>query len=398
MKNRGFTLIEVLVGAAVALLVIGTVTSIFLVQQRSLNVLDLSREASSTARDTMLVMQELLGRAGYGMDPRYAFDFKNYSCPAVPCRDKINGPDEIVFLERDPNYFWNADTFTVVQGCDDSGLANTYACKGHAWHLSAFDATHVTVGARKDDTFLKGQVLLMACEKGLSMTMAQVKTTVKAGANGALQIELENADAANPYRTNLGTGHPACFDGLNGTSVFLINRYRFHITTVNGDPWLMLDRGLDFNQNTVSPENGGDLADEIPIGHGVEDMQIAYLLKPNPAGGTGPDGNNDWIVGNVAGVVEEPNPASTPPAMGAGDSDPSRYANTNPANIRGVRMRLSVRSLLVDLTLKTGQGDVPPLMENRNDVTAIARGQFRRYQTSAVQATLNLNSKDPFIF
>ena len=36
--------------------------------------------------------------------------------------------------------------------------------------------------------------------------------------------------------------------------------------------------------------------------------------------------------------------------------------------------------------------------ENRNDVTAIAPGQFRRYQTSTVQATLNLNSKDPFIF
>ena len=103
---RGFTLIEVTVGAAVALIVIGIVTATFLSQQRSMQALDLSREASSAARDAMLSMQQTIGRAGYGIDPRYAFDFRSYGCPnwtaAAPCRDKINGPDEIVFVSRDP--------------------------------------------------------------------------------------------------------------------------------------------------------------------------------------------------------------------------------------------------------------------------------------------------------
>src|SRR2546422_11032647 len=60
---RGFTLIEVTVGAAVALIVIGIVTATFLSQQRSMQALDLSREASSAARDAMLSMQETIGRS-----------------------------------------------------------------------------------------------------------------------------------------------------------------------------------------------------------------------------------------------------------------------------------------------------------------------------------------------
>src|SRR5207244_6069650 len=100
MKNRGFTLIEVMVGAAVAILVIGVVMGTFLSQQRAMQTLDLSREASSAGRDALLSLQETIGRAGYGIDPRYAFDLRNYSCPAVPCRDKVDGPDELVFVER----------------------------------------------------------------------------------------------------------------------------------------------------------------------------------------------------------------------------------------------------------------------------------------------------------
>jgi len=56
-RQKGFTLIEVMIGAAVALVVIGIVTSTFLSQQRSLQSLDLSREASNAARDAMLSLQ-----------------------------------------------------------------------------------------------------------------------------------------------------------------------------------------------------------------------------------------------------------------------------------------------------------------------------------------------------
>src|SRR5438132_7655360 len=80
MKNRGFTLIEVMVGVAVAIAVIGVVMGTFLSQQRAMQTLDLSREASSAGRDALLSLQETIGRAGYGIDPRYVFDMRVYSC------------------------------------------------------------------------------------------------------------------------------------------------------------------------------------------------------------------------------------------------------------------------------------------------------------------------------
>ena len=413
--QKGFTLIEVLVGAAVALVVIGVVTSTFLSQQRSMQALDLSREASNGGRDAMLSMQETIGRAGYGVDPRYAFDFRNYSCPAwsaaAPCRDSISGPDELVFIMRDPGYYWAGTPASVIQGCDP-----TAPCSGHAWQLLGFDATHVTVAANAGDTFLKGQLLLLACAKGSAPTMARVGTTVKAVAAGALQMTLDAAVAGNPYRANLGAGHDPCFDGTGaapgsnaspGSSMFFVNRYRYHVGTVNGDPWLLLDRGLDYNQNGTTAENVGagtpDAADEIPIAHGVENLQIAYLMKPSTTGIAAPDNGGDWVIGDTEGVLEEPDPTATAPAQSSSDVDPARFT-LHPANIRAVRIRLTVRSIRQDVAQPTPWLGDPPVaagttgIENRNDFTAVALGRYRRFFSSVVVSTPNLGSKDPFIF
>ena len=416
---RGFTLIEVTVGAAVALIVIGIVTATFLSQQRSVQVLDLSREASNAARDAMLSLQETIGRAGYGVDPRYAFDFRSYSCPnwtaANRCRDRINFPDEIVFVSRDPNYNWAGTPESTIPGCDP-----TAPCTGHAWQVKAFDNNHVTVAASAGDTFLKGQLVEMTCAKGNNPTMGRVRNTVKVTSAADVQLQLENAVAGNPYLTNIPNTHDACFDSA-GVSMFFVNLYRYHIATVNGDPWLMLDRGLDYNQNGTTPEvtagGPGDTADEIPIAHGVEEMQIAYLLRPSPTSPpNAPDNNADWIIGNTPAVVEEPDPTATAPisawnpsipAPGGppdGDNAAVRF-NMHPANIHGVRIRLTVRSLRQDITqASTWFGDpaTPPdgstSIENRNDFVVVTLGRYRRFFTSVSVATFNLGSKDPFIF
>jgi type IV pilus assembly protein PilW len=409
---RGFTLIEVAVGAAVALVVIGIVTGTFLSQQRSLQALDLSREASNAARDAMLSMQENIGRAGYGIDPRFAFDFRTYSCPswaaATPCRDKINGPDEIVFVTRDPNYYWGGTPSSIVAGCSSAA-----PCSGHAWPVTAFDATHVTVTAVAGDTFLKGQLVQMACAKGQNPTMGRVASTFKANAAGDLQLTLDAAVAGDAYRTNIAATHDACFD-IAGVSLFLVNRFRYHVATMNGEPWLMLDRGLDYNQNGTTPEvlSGGtpDTADEIPIARGVEDMQIAYLLRASATGVAAPDNGQDWVIGDTAGTLEEPDPTATAPnsawaPVGPVDGDAAAVRfNMHPANIRGVRIRLTVRSLRQDITQPTpwlgdpAVADGSTAIENRNDFTAVALGRFRRFFSSVTVTTPNLGSKDPFIF
>jgi type IV pilus assembly protein PilW len=416
----GFTLIELMVGMLVALLVIGIVMSTFLSQQKSMQSLDLSRDASSASRDAMLSMQETVGRAGYGIDPRYAFDLRNYNCTnytgattaANACRDKVNGTDELVFVERDPNYYWAGTPTSTTQGC---GLDSdpTSACFGHAWQVTAFSATSpysVTINARANDTFLVGQVVQITCAKGANATMGTVKTKAIATAAGAITIALLDPVTNNHYRDAIAAGHDTCFDGAGsgtaavGVSMFLVSRYRYFVGTFNGDPWLMLDRGLDFNQNGNTPENGQDTADLIPIAHGVEGLQVSYLLRPDPSGvNTAPDNNTNWVLGDTAGTVEEPDPFAAAPLQNTADTDASRFSK-HPANIRGVRMRLTVRSLLTDKTQgRSWPGDTAVLapataIENRNDFTAVALGRFRRFFTSVVAATPNLNSKDPFIF
>jgi type IV pilus assembly protein PilW len=414
-RPRGFTLLEVMVGAAVALVVIGIVTATFLSQQRALQALDQAREANSAARDAMLSMQEAIGRAGYGIDPRYVFDFRNYSCPnwtaAAPCRDSINGPDEIVFVTRDPGYYWSGGPTSTIQGCDPSA-----ACSGHAWQVLGFDATHVTVSAQAGDTFLQGQLLEITCAKGTNPTMGRVAATAKAAAAGALQLTLDSAVAGNPYRTNLVAGHDGCFDGAGaapnanaaaGVSAFFVSRYRYHIATLNGEPWLMLDRGLDYNQNGTTAERLAsgtpDLADEIPIARGVEGLQIAYQLRPSTTGVAAPDNGGDWIVGDTPGTVEEPDPTAAAPVQTTDNTDPARFT-LHPANIRAVRIQLTVRSMRQDITQPTpwpGDPATPSgsaAIENRNDFSAVVPGRYHRYFTSVVMAVPNLSSKNPFIF
>ena len=428
MKNRGFTLIEVMVGAAVAILVIGVVMGTFLSQQRAMQTLDLSREASNAGRDALLSMQETIGRAGYGVDPRYAFDLRIYNCTNYSvatsstnaCRDHVNATDELVFVERDPNYYWAGTPTSVVQGCDDVNSP----CTGHAWQVTNFTNTspyRVTINARAGDRFPVGQVVEITCAKGNNPTMGTV-TASSGSTPGAVTLTLATPVANNHYTDNITTASDACFGSPGapaaGLSLFLVNRYRYFVMNItpqvpagtgtpNPEPWLMLDRGLDFNGNGTTPENGGDNADLIPIARGVEGLQVAYLLRPSQAGGPGaPDNNGDWVIGNSPGVVEEPDPFANAPLQNTPDTDPSRFT-MHPANIRGVRVRLTVRSLLKDLAagaLFAGDPPIPPSLtavENRNDFTSFTPavlGGYRRYFQSVAVATPNLNSKDPFIF
>lgn len=441
MKNRGFTLIEVMVGAAVAILVIGVVMATFLSQQRAMLTLDLSREASNAARDAMLSLQGTIGRAGYGINPLYAFDFRSYNCnnytgPTTAtnaCRDKVDNPDELVFVERDPNYYWAGTANSTVQGCDDINAP----CTGHAWQVTDFTNSSpykVKINARNNDKFSFGQVVQITCAKGQAPTMGTV-TAVTGTPPGVVTLTLQDPVTNNHYTDNIQTGADPCFGAPGsvaaGTTMFLVNRYRYFVMNIvpqtpqgappgQPEPWLMLDRGLDFNGNGTTPEhvtnatpNGGDSADLIPIAHGVEGFQVSYLLRPSGGTWPAPDSNQNWAIGDDSGVVEEPDPFAAAPAQSTLDTDQTRFTK-HPANIRGVRIRLTVRSLQPDLSAPTTfAGDIPnpgslPI-ENRSVFTNVQLGPapagqpgampgFRRYFSAVAVATNNLNSKDPFIF
>ena len=64
-KERGFTLVELLIGMAVGLIVLGAIASTFIIQSRSLDVQEQVAEMVQTARAAMDMMSREIRMAGY---------------------------------------------------------------------------------------------------------------------------------------------------------------------------------------------------------------------------------------------------------------------------------------------------------------------------------------------
>jgi type IV pilus assembly protein PilW len=392
--QRGFTLVELLVASLVALLAISLVTLVFLTQQRSFIALDLTRVASEAGRDALLEMETSLRRLGWGIDPRFAIDFRTYNCAAVPCRDRVDAPDEIVFIARNPNYRWIDNG---VGGCATAGGCFT----GNAWHASVAGTT-VTVTANANDTFTMGRLLLITCTNGARATMARVATTATAAAAGNLAVTVMATVAGSPYRENAwsAVGADPCYATANPPpSVFLVDRFRYAVQDFNGVPWLVLDTGMDLNGNGATAENGADLNDLIPIARGIEDMQIAYAFAPGTAFGFAATDavNANWIAGDAAGTVEEPDPTLTAPQYATASGDAARY-NLHPGNVRAVRVTFGIRSLQTDQSQSAAwTGDPLRLSENRNAQLA-SFGRLRRYTAATSVTARDMESRSSFIF
>jgi type IV pilus assembly protein PilW len=391
-QQRGFTLVELLVASTVALLAIGMVTLVFLTQQRSFVSLDLTRVANEAARDALLEVEASLRRLGWGIDPRFAIDFRRYRCAVVPCRDKIDAPDEIVFVARNPNYRWIDNG---VAGCATAGGCFT----GNAWHASVAGTT-VTITANANDTFPIGRLLLVTCANGTRATMARVAQTATAAAAGNLAVVVMPNVAGDPYQENAWTavGADPCYTAANPPpSVFLVDRFRYAVQTFNGVPWLVLDTGIDLNGNNLTPEN--DPNDLIPIARGIEDLQIAYAYAPGALFGMAATDavNTNWIAGDAPGTAEEPDPTLAAPQYATPAGDASRF-NLHPGNVRGVRLTFGIRSLQTDQSQPSSwTGDRLVLSENRNAQLA-AFGRLRRYTAATSVSARDMESRSAFIF
>jgi type IV pilus assembly protein PilW len=412
--KRGFTLLEVLFGISISIAVIGAVTGIFLGQQRAFVALDLSRIASQGGRDALLEMEPALRRAGYGLDPRFAFDFKSYACPASPCRDSVSGADNIVFYARNPSYL-----LVPVNGTNPDGTlcATVGGCAyGNAFHVVTTGASTATVTLTSGTVLQKGRIALFMCPDGTSATMGTLSSAVSGA--GAQALGLVPAVAGDPTKQN-GFALSTCFAGTNtGVLMFLVDRYHYLIQIYGGVPWLVLDQGLDLDGDGALPENGGDLDDYIPIAAGVEDLQVAYVLNinaptvlaggggPAAAPGAGPDlpsagGANlgNWVVGDLAGRVEEPDPtAATMPLYSTPPNDPLRFS-TSAANIRDVRVTVNLRSLSTDQSRPPNwTGDVEKAAENRSTATLLSGGRFRRFSFQTTVSIRAMESRNSFLF
>jgi type IV pilus assembly protein PilW len=393
-RSRGFTLVELLVVVALIGFVMALVMGTFMSQQRSIESTEVNRGAQDAQRDAMLELDKGLRRAGFGINPRYALDLRTYRCGATngTCRDRTDAPDELVFVSR------NAQYQTSANGCLSTPSSS---CVGNVWSIAGLTGTTLTLRARGGERFRKGRVLLLACAGAQTTTMVTVNSLASAGSAGDLSVTLTadpNADSANPtdpyQQTALAAA--ACFTA-EGAAAFLVDRFRYFIRAYNGTPYLMLDAGIDLDEDGLLP--AGDDDDLLPIAPNIEDLQVSYVF-PSSAGFTPADGTGgDAILGNTAGTQQEPDPT-----LAAGvdwyrvSPTSSNHYIAHPANVRAIRIDLNVRSSRTDPG-PGGNWTGDPLFLNGNRNTQLGSfGRFRRSLATSTVTLRNVESRSPFIF
>lgn len=396
--QRGYTMIELIVASTIALLAIGMGMMGFNAQNQALQALEMARSGNNSARDALLQLETTLRRAGWGIAPYLAVDMRR-DCinpvPPAPCRDQINAPDELAFIARNPNYAWRD---RGENGCMDNG-----GCfdKGNAWKILSNSGTSFQLTLPEGALIEMGRLLLAACANPFSGAPNQVIVRATARvANpgpGPLTMTVPYSATPGPYNlegANGGTGFQGCHYSPD-TALFLIDRYRYYVSNIVvagiTTPWLMLDTGMDVNADNVI-----DQSDHIPVAKNVEDLQVAYAYTANAAYAAPDLSDFNWVVGDVPGVAEEPSFAMTPPYYPTPINDPTRF-NRNPANIRGVRVSLVIRSERQDTTRPPSwTGDVIAGFENRN--VPLTGGRFRRYVARSEVTLRNMSARSPFIF
>ena len=389
--QTGFTLVEVLVSCTVSLVAVAAASQALVAQYGALQSRDLSRMANGSAREATQFLDSTLRMTGFGVDPRWAIDF-SYRCASQPCRDSTTGPDELVVMSRDPRYRYLAQgegTCTDAAGC----------FSGNAWAVTAATTSppSLTVTFQPGTMLEAGRVVMAVCAGAqfpVMLTLAAPVSLPRSSSASSVVLNRFSGDPTlGPYNA---TGSLRTCHGQPGAAMFLVDRARFFVQTLNGTPWLMLDTGRDLNGDGVLPP--ADQDDLVPVAKNVVDMQVAYALDPCAGVASGPDSDGDWLIGDTRGQREEPllNTSPAAPVYGTASSDPSR-CTLNAANVRALRVTLRLRSDKPDHGRGAGwTGDVLNNAENR---TGTLNVPGYRLFTSQMDVTLrNMTSTASFIF
>ena len=390
--RKGFTLLEVLVSSTVSLVAVAAASQALIGQYGALQGRDLSRQANGSAREATQFLDATLRTTGFGVDPRWAIDM-TYRCATQPCRDSTTGPDELVVVSRDPRYRYQAQgegTCAAAAGC----------FTGDAWPITAATANppSLTVIFQPGTSLEAGRVVLAMCAGGQNPVMLTLGTSVglsSASPPTNVVINQFSTDASlGPYNA---TGSLLTCHGQPGAAMFLLDRSRFFVQTLDGTPWLMLDTGRDLDGDGVLPP--ADQDDLIPVAKNVLDLQVAYALDPCGGYPAGPDDDGDWVIGDTKGRQEEPLRVTTPaaPTYGTASNDPARCTTLSPANVRAIRISLRLRSDRADHSRGQGwTGDVLTSPENRTGTLNVPG--YRLFSTQLDVTLRNMSSTASFIF
>jgi type IV pilus assembly protein PilW len=362
---RGFTLVELIVAmGATAVLVAGAVT-LAVQQQRAYQAGGQDRALEESARVALGEVTGALREAGYGVDTQLVFDFGeianveltalppaytrvrawSYACTTpVDCRDSTDGPDELVFLRRNPLF---------------------------SRRLAGVGADEIQLTGDLRTPLRRGQLLQVMC-----LTGAQVRAYVTVGAEvlpaatwsatGTVTVPLIPGAQDFPNQTAFLT--EPCF--AQESVVVKVERHRYRIETYDaaGDvvawgtpgarPWLLLDTGT-----FATGPDGVERPVEVPVAPDVEDLQVVYLYPPNVPSEV------NRLVGAEEGVLASAGAfhvdVGIPPPRNDAPPDHASRRTGSPGNIQAVRVAIVVRTPEPDLSYHADADRELPAAGNR---------------------------------
>jgi type IV pilus assembly protein PilW len=373
LAPRGFTLLELLVGTATTTIILAAVAVSFAGIQGSYQTESRIKVAVEGVRTATHFIEQRVRLAGYGIDPRFAFDF---APTALPGHAKAN--HTLVFGEGVPK--------SVT---DD--LAFRYREPAYLRRGRFLGAAGVVL---ESDSFgidlVKGQRLIVSCNNG----KRQLVLKVSGGGVSKHQGASSNVTVDRALSTTEPDDTCLVKTGQDAPYVMLLHEVRLRIMDLGGRPFLMAFQGLDeLNMETA-----------VPLAADVESFQVAYLMNRPPQ--EGPNAllppvdvaseEPNWVLGDVDSAdkdrfPEPRDPLKPEPQYKDPYDAPIRYSR-HPANIRAVRVALSVRSTSRESSGRRGfeRGD----LEDSGEISP-PDGYYRTNMTTTVRVP-NLLSRSGF--
>jgi type IV pilus assembly protein PilW len=287
MRARGFTLLELLVGAAVGAVVLVGISLTFISQAQQYQAHASRRGIQANARQAMAFLERTLRVAGYGVDAdRAIIAYDSYN--AVTDRQDPGYPDAFIVHWRDPLF---------------------------RRQVLAIDSSTITIDNKLIEPMRQGQILMVICSPNPTPTnttefMANANpphafvTVATYTAKDATAISLDatppagapNSPLLGPGRlfheqANFGAGPPCFHDVAHPPQLVMVHRAAFYVAMFDDDgdpatpertPYLMMHEGLDMPTATNPTGDGNiDANDAVPVAEGIEQLQAAYILDTN---------------------------------------------------------------------------------------------------------------------
>lgn len=378
-RRSGFTLAELLVGLAVTSIVMTAVVAIFIGVQRIYQAETEVKLMTENGRGALLFLERVLPMAGYGIDPRVAFDV---ATPTSGGRDNVD-VQSITFNPNTPTMTDPANSIVT----DDLSFRYRDPAFLRAGRIDTLNNT-VTVDTALGVELPVGKLLMIGCRGGVNYQVVRVQIAAIATA-ATVTVAL----AGTPFLTNSAS----CLQGSGSASpwVYIIHEHRLRIVKLAGRPWLVSFRNLADDDTNLMQGNFD------PIAPDVEVFQVAFGINRARPGLTcctaAPDatGNSDYIMGDALTETVFAQPGSvltSAPNYRTTYDELPRYVG-HPANVRSVHVALVLRS---SRALPDGRRDLRSDDLFNWDAPTPVRDGFRRTLFHTAVNTPNLISRTGF--